>query len=65
MTLNNKPRIFNGLYSDERWFFDQSESVLGPFYIMNLHKLECSNCNKFLSDDVEVEEYSHNSNGQI
>jgi len=47
-------------------FFDQWERVLGPFYIMNLHKLECSNCNKFLSDgDVEVEEYYHNTDIQI
>ena len=47
-------------------FFDQSERVLGPFYIMNLHKLECSNCNKFLSDDdIEVEEYCDNSDIQI
>ena len=31
---NNKTRFFYVLYSDKTWVFDQSESGLGPIYIL-------------------------------
>ena len=37
MAKNNKTSFFYVLYCDKTWFFDQSEHVPGPIYIINIY----------------------------